>query len=158
VVLMNIADSAWEDVLWDSARLRGCTVEQWDTIVQNLTQRLAQFCGFELVAETVDTVLDGEAVCVEVRRAPGRSNVLGLLDVDVEGTLGIDIGRGLQFLVEATLFVFVCGNRVARFDKKGDYLEFRYVRSADGRGQWTMVGWKEDEYGEFEGYFQMRNV
>lgn len=138
-------------------KLWACTndtisTEEWNKIILELTNRLAEFLGCDIqpdAAPFIEESTTSPSFCSEVKLFFINS---GPIDLKAKGTLGMQIvddnGKD-EINVDVYLFLFEGINKLSAHNKT-DFIRcvFRKIGSDDGA--WEKIGWLEDEWDEFE--------
>jgi len=119
------------------------TAEEWRCIAEYVIRKLEDFLDVTIRFNGTleDQVKDG--ISMDLTCIPKLAN---RLDFFMKGILASNLGSdGLT--IGATMFLF-CGGKRLISNKNDAFIDLSY-RLVDGNGQWTVMGWFKDEYGEY---------
>ena len=119
--------------------------ERWSPVARYLTNKLGVFLGLEVVLEAPSVVgHDGFAFGIR-----GRRPIAGALSLEWAGTLRRVTIEG-EIQVTASLVLFSTRRQLQVTGHQGSSFELLY-EPLEGAGQWCVLGWHDDIYGEYVG-------
>jgi hypothetical protein len=123
------------------------TEQRWYEIAAYLIVRLSTFLGVEVAGEPI-TIGRSNAVTFGIHGAAALGGELG---VEWSGILELAMVDG-ETQISASLFLFSRRLRLQIAGQHGSSLRLLYERSQEGPGpgQWVVLGWHEDLYGEYQ--------
>lgn len=140
-----------EQRFWQLNRESYLTQESWAEAIGRLVASLAEFLeeSLELNEISVEYIRNGDTAVVafiDIMKPFG-----GPLSLAWRGALGVELHEDRPY-VSASIFLFCLGKRLSLAGhEKGSYIELVCEPTPAGLGQWKVLGWFEDIYGEYVG-------
>lgn len=127
--------------------VRSYDADAWIGLLQHAIAALNEWLGQEIETEPLNQGCVGEKAgggfCLYVLKAcPSRSHLLHW-----RGILGATIVDD-RIRVSLTVFMYSGSERLVTKTGK-EFADFFYEMNEDKRGEWRLVGWFEDTYGEY---------
>lgn len=139
-----------KDYLWQLKRESYLTKVVWTGIIKSLVKSLSEFLAtsVELNEMSAEDICDGDIRVIALVHSAKPFG--GPLSVAWQGALAVELHEDRPY-VSASLFLFCLGKRLSVADHKmGSYVELIHEPTSVGSGQWRVLGWLRDTYGEYE--------